>query len=234
VQVPEDTFSRGLAAYWAMDENSGQYVYDGSGNSNDGRRGNHDDEDGDNSDPKWTTGKIGSALVFDGLDDYVDCGNDASLDISGAITLEAWIHLNESPSSDDHDFIIIHKKEPSQGYAMRIRDDQDALRADFKGLTDDYISGTTISLQTNKWYHVAVVWDGSFMRSYVNGVLDLIDDSSGTTATGADIKLSISHEDRSFAGIIDEVRIYNRALPPEEIRYHCNCSHPPLKIKCCS
>ena len=105
---------------------------------------------------------------------------------------------------------------------MRLKAEQSALRADFKGLSDDYISGTGTRLQTNKWYHVVVVWDGSLMRSYVNGALDLVDDSSGTIASGPDINLMISHQSSSFNGIIDEVRIYNRALSAEEIRYHYN------------
>ena len=58
------------------------------------------------------------------------------------------------------------------------------------------------------------------MISYINGVLNLIDDSSGMIASEADIKLSISRKSRSFNGIVDEVRIYNRALSAEEIRYH--------------
>ncbi|RLI91232.1 MAG: hypothetical protein DRO95_04750, partial [Candidatus Altiarchaeales archaeon] len=40
----------------------------------------------------WTDGKFGKALSFDGVDDYVDCGNDSSLDITDAITIEAWIY----------------------------------------------------------------------------------------------------------------------------------------------
>jgi len=220
-EVPEDTFIRGLAGYWAMDENRGQYAYDGSDNNNNGRLGRNDSQGGDQADPKWTTGKIGGALEFDGVDDYVDCGSDASLDITGAITLEAWIYFNRTPASAGHDFKVIYKRDATRGYQMRIRDDWNALRADFKGLTDSYLSHFTgTHLDKNQWYHVAVVWDGSVMRSYVNGVLDLVDDSSGKIASGADINLRISHTSSCFNGIIDEVRIYNRALSSEEIRYH--------------
>jgi len=221
-QIPEDTFTRGLVAYWAMDEGSGQYVLDGSGKGNHGRLGDNDSEAGDPADPKWTTGRIGNALLFDGVDDYVDCGSDDSLDITGAVTLEAWIYLNKTPVSAGHKFRIISKRDATHGYEMYMRDDDNTVRAHFKGLTDDFISGTGTPLETNKWYHVVVIWDGLLMRSYINGVLDLIDDSSGTIAFGPDIKLSISHKSRNFAGIIDEVRIYNRALSAEEVRYHYN------------
>ena len=222
-QVPEDTFTRGLVGYWAMEEGSGQYTHDGSGNNNDGRLGSNDGEAGDQADPQWTIGKIGNALLFDGKDDYVDSGSDQSLDITGPITIEAWIYLNKTPSSAGHDFKIVYKRDASRGYQMRLRAEQSALRADFKGLSDDYLSYFTgTNLEKDRWYHVAVIWDGSLMRSYVNGALDLVDDSSGTIASGPDINLIISHPKYGFNGIIDEVRIYNRALSGEEIRYHYN------------
>ncbi len=221
-QIPEDTFTRGLVAYWSMDKGSGQRVLDGSGKGNDGRLGDNDSETGDLRDPQWTTGKIGNALLFDGKDDYVDCGNDASLDITGPITFEAWIYLNKLPRTAGHQFRIISKRDATHGYEMYIRDDNNTVRAHFKGLTDDYPSGIGTSLRTNTWYHIVSTWDGSLMRNYINGELDLIDDSSGTIDSGANIRLSISHESRSFAGIIDEVRIYNRALSAEEVRYHYN------------
>ena len=221
-QIPEDTFTRGLVAHWSMDEGSGQQVFDGSGKGNDGRLGDSDSETGDLRDPQWTTGKIGNALLFDGKNDYVDCGNDASLNITDDITIEAWIYLARSPVSLGYKPKIVYKRDASHGYEMYLRDDDNSLAVHLKGLSDDYLSGTGTRLQTNKWYHVVVAWDGSLMRSYINGALDLIDDSSGTIGSGADIRLSISHKSRSFAGIIDEVRIYNRALSADEIRYHYN------------
>ncbi|MDI6891330.1 MAG: hypothetical protein QMC83_10420, partial [Thermodesulfovibrionales bacterium] len=74
--------TRGLVGYWSFDEGAGQYAYDGSGNANNGTLTNG---------PKWTTGKSGGALSFDGIDDYVDCGNKPSLDFStNDFTVEVW------------------------------------------------------------------------------------------------------------------------------------------------
>jgi len=57
--------------------------------------------------PPWTSGKYGSALKFDGKDDYVNCGNGASLNITGAITIEAWVN----PLSSSHTgYQIVSKK----------------------------------------------------------------------------------------------------------------------------
>ena len=76
----------GLVSYWQFHESSsgsadGQTTYDEISNSNDGTIHG----------ATWTTGKYGAALEFDGVDDYVDCGNDDSLDITDTITIEAWV-----------------------------------------------------------------------------------------------------------------------------------------------
>jgi hypothetical protein len=70
----------GPVAYWKFDEGSGQTAYDFTNNSNDGQLGSTTAADA--ADPTWIQGKYGSALSFDGVDDYVDCGNDSSLDIT--------------------------------------------------------------------------------------------------------------------------------------------------------
>ncbi len=70
----------GLIAYWEFDEGSGTIAYDSAGNN-----------DGTIYGAQWTTGQAGGALSFDGVDNYVDCGNDESLDFTDAITIGAWV-----------------------------------------------------------------------------------------------------------------------------------------------
>jgi len=72
----------GLVAEWHFDEGSGSVLEDSSGNGNDGVIYG----------ATWVEGKYGKALSFDGVDDYVDFGNDASLNVE-CITLEAWVNL---------------------------------------------------------------------------------------------------------------------------------------------
>ncbi len=87
--IPEDTMTRGLAGYWNFDEGSGQNVYDATGYGNDGTLASSTDSS--DEDPTWETGKVGGALEFDGVDDYVKIPDSASLDITGAITIEFWV-----------------------------------------------------------------------------------------------------------------------------------------------
>ena len=84
-KIPEDTFTRGLVAYWSFDEGSGNIAYDASGNGNHGTLING---------PKWTQGKIGQALSFDGVDDYVD--TPLLQNSVTEYTIEAWIKTTKN------------------------------------------------------------------------------------------------------------------------------------------
>ena len=81
----------GLVAYWKFDEGSGTSVADSSGNGNTGTLING---------PQWTAGRLGNALFFDGIDDNVTVPDSASLDLSSAFTLSAWVN----PASTFTDF----------------------------------------------------------------------------------------------------------------------------------
>ena len=73
----------GLIAYWEFDEGGGTIAYDSAGDNNGTIYG-----------AVWTTGQIDGALSFDGVDDYVDVSDSASLDITAEITIGAWVKFN--------------------------------------------------------------------------------------------------------------------------------------------
>ena len=71
-----------MLGWWRLNEGSGSTASDSSGNNNDGTLvGN----------PQWVVGVAGSALEFNGTSDFVNCGNDESLDITGPITITCWM-----------------------------------------------------------------------------------------------------------------------------------------------
>ena len=87
-------------------------------------------------------------------------------------------------------------------------------------LTDDRVATT---LDKRGWYHIAFTYDGSYLRWFVNGELEAQNSSSGTMdgTIAENLKIGASYVySNTFNGIIDEVRIYNRALSEEEIRAH--------------
>ena len=215
--VPSDTFTRGLVAYWSFDEGSGTTAYDASGNGNHGTLING---------PKWTQGKNGQALSFDGSNDYVDVPDSNSLDVTNAFTVEVWINprttlfvtqeiVNKGVNRDtDCPFEIF-----TYGtiFAVYLNNYDTGLNADVK--------------ESGKWQHFVVTYDSSLsnnnIKIFKNG--SLVAQKTYTTpliVTNANMHIGGWASGASFDGLIDEVRIYNRALSPEEIRFHYSRGGP--------
>ena len=215
--IPEDTFTRGLVAYWSFDEGSGQTAYDASGNGNNGTLTNG---------PKWTKGKSGSALQFDGTDDYVEVSDDESLDITDAITIEAWVKAESANFGTDWIRSIIKK---DYAYILRIEEGTNKLSFHvWTNNTADSQCEVSLSWTTGEWYHVVGTYDGSYQRIYRNSQVVQTKELTGTIDTSTKNFLigGITTGAEQLHGLIDEVRIYNRALSEEEIRYHYNRGAP--------
>jgi len=199
----------GLVASWHFDEGSGTTAYDSSGNNNHGTLVNG---------PQWVDGKYGKALSFDGSDDYVDCGTDESLNITDAITIEAWVNFSSWETGVRMLYSRGEHFANKRGVFLGIRA---TTGLDF-WLGNGTEGSSLVSeggVPTNQFSHVVGVWDGTTRGIYINGTLNVTDSFSGP------IDYNTSHAvigTRSaggayFPGIIDEVRIYNRALSADEI-----------------
>ncbi|MEM3728332.1 MAG: DUF2341 domain-containing protein [Candidatus Bathyarchaeia archaeon] len=224
----------GLAGLWHMDEGMGTIASDSSGNSNNGviSGARWDTSDGGQwdgrADVKFSTG---SALIFDGANDVVNCGRGTSLNIRSAIAIEAWIYptgWGEDPNNgygrivDKTTYMLFLNKgtvQPRQNnlvFGLRINNNM-------------YYGNTpTNSITLNTWHHIVAVYDTRRIMIYINGVSQtityyrnqqpsgLIDDSSGYNLLIGDSPNS----DRCFQGKIDEVRIYGRGVGAAEVRCH--------------
>jgi hypothetical protein len=169
----------------------------------------------------WTKGKtnFGNALSFNGAGAFVTINDSASLDLTIGMTLEAWVYPTALPA----------------GWSDIIYKDQDIyflMGSTAQGRPD--MGGSFASaniygrnpLPLNKWTHLAATYDGAFMKFYVDSVEATTDaqpngqpqTGSIQTSTGA---LSIGGDARYgqyWTGMIDEVRVYNRALTQSEIQ----------------
>ncbi len=207
---PSHPLSQGLVGCWLFNESGGNTVFDLSGHSNHGTLG------GGTAGycPAWTAGRTGPALDFDGDNDYVDCGNDESLDITDAITIELWHMPPVTPE-------FTHMVSKWQAYALRITSNNQIYMAIWDDGTE---YKTTFSsggiFQAGVWTHVVGTYNGEVVKAYINGV-DLEKDNShvGNIDTNSNILNIGRYQGRSayVNGTIDEVRIYNRALSAEEI-----------------
>jgi len=209
--APVPAVDGNTAALWHFSEGAGAAAGDETANNNDGAI----------SGATWTTdGRFGYGLDFDGVNDYVQVPASASLNITGPITIEAWIR----PSGNPIQYSEIVDKEsasPGPGYSFILNNDR---RINFyigeSALDWEFTVGGT-QLQDGIWYYVVGVETGDLIKVYVNGVQDGPAVAQGPPGSTAGMNLQIgrggSSLQRWFNGIIDEVRISDRALTPEEI-----------------
>jgi len=212
---PASCMDYGLVGSWNMDEGTGTTIYDGSDEGNNGAIHG----------AKWGKGKEGSALQFDGTDDYVDCGNDESLNITDAITIEAWVKLNcplsSMPATYPGYYGVTDK------FAFWWSKTNGTLDFKWKDNLEVWHNtrNNSFTFSENIWYHLVFTYDGEYARGYVDGV-EIINENYVGSMLSSNYSIRIGKADNPFNGTIDEVRIYNRTLSAEEIRYHYNRGGP--------
>lgn len=212
------SLSEGLVGYWKMDESSWtndcstSTVIDYSGNGNHGKSC----PSGSGSQP--TTGKFGNAGNFDGTDDYVLISHSNSLYLTDAVSIVGWFRWNGTGEQA----IISKTKDTSvKDYDISTANGKLTVWYESTGY-DQYISSNS-SLSSSVWTHFVVVFDNrSSGKIYINGALDKSFSSAelrGVTTQPHYIgKRGTGYLNAWFNGLIDEVRIYNRALSPAEVR----------------
>ena len=172
----------------------------------------------------WTnTGQYGNALNFNGTTNYVDLGNPALLQTTGSMSWSAWIRASSNPADDGN---IIAKSNNSAGWQFKTTPDTgpQTFGIQVTGATGVFTQrySNTVRL-LNVWYHVAAVYNSTSqtLDIYVNGVLD-----NGTlrgvvptsqVIPAVNVNIGRRSDGFNFAGTIDNVRIYNRALSAAEI-----------------
>ena len=166
----------------------------------------------------FVDGISGKALKFDGKNDYVKIPDAPSINIDDIITIEAWVQFNEGYVIQS----IISKSSISQANSFVFPRFDKKNQFTFwlhNGDTWQTLNvGSVIPYM--EWNHVVGTYDGSEMKIYVDGTLTGAQSASGGITTNTN-PLSIGYQPGTreyFSGIIDEVRIYNRALTADEIK----------------
>jgi hypothetical protein len=181
-----------------------------------------------------TGGRYNQALGFDGTNDYVSVANAASLNITGDITVEAWIRPAVTINSSNYSYRILEKA--LRYYLVFISPNFNCPTAgqiafDINNGTaggDNVACSTTSTWNANTWYHVVGTWSGvnpnRFIRMYVNGVQEravVYNGAIGSTDTSALLLgRRLSSPSYWWNGRMDEVAIYNTALGATEILNH--------------
>ncbi len=218
-----DFFRNGtVVGIWHFDEGEGNYTFDDSGNNNTGIL-----ENSTHGVPQWKSGsdcKYGSCLEFDGEGDYVEVPYNPVLNVGNYLTLEVWFFPKESKQQS-----IVDWRTASFGnrYILSLSDSGNLQGS--LGLTGGNIYPTAINaIDIDQWYYAVLVWNGTHGNLYIDGTLADSVPGSGSISTN-DQPLFIASRNqtaRFFNGTIDEVKIYPRALSPEEVlcRYGNNCT----------
>ncbi|MCH8194426.1 MAG: hypothetical protein IIA65_10485, partial [Planctomycetes bacterium] len=214
------TIHADLVGHWKLDEGSGGTVADSSGNGNDGTIvGN----------PTWIDGIDGSGLEFHGLGsaigggDHINCGNDASLNILGPISLALWIKPQaDDPEGQGMETAPLSKADqglsPSWSWQVRYG----------WGSAQPYMAFTFNTsprawayvgknLDRDEWVHIAGSHDGAMLTCYLNGEETESTPMGAVTSSSTPFLIGSDGWGSDWIGGIDDVRIYDHGLSPEEI-----------------
>lgn len=227
-------YNRGKpVGWWKFDECQGTSAYDNSGNGNTGTinivgSGSQTTAgtcttpiDGTGAWYNGRSGKFNSSLSFDGANDYVDLGSGSSLAPTIALSLEAWIYPTQTASTGR---VIDKFPGDYKGYSLFHSANSIGFQLYTSGLTEYYPTG--VNLSANNWYHIVATYDGAYMRVYLNGSLvgtpQVKTGAITYTASNVNIGRTALSGTQYFQGMIDDVKIYNYALTPQQIKMDYN------------
>lgn len=193
---------------WHLDEGSGTTAYDRSGNGNNGTLYNS---------PAWVDGKFGKALSFDGSNDYV-----TTPIISNTLTdftMEAWVKASSVPSNrrivmgsgwNYNDWYIginlsSNTGAPARKWLFWVASNSQIA---YVAAPDEIVAGD--------WYYLVATYEGTTGKFYING--NYIGSFTFTRKTDTNpFQIGRSYSGEYFNGLVDEVRVYNRALTSAEV-----------------
>jgi len=214
--------SIGLISHWAFDESSGTVASDGMGTNNGTTTAGQ----------TWypATGKFAGALAFDGIAQYASTPHSATLDTLGDFTAAGWFYLSAQPPASGklRSPRIMqkgHSVPASSAYYLEIKSTsgvgtQPELCVYQSGIKTCATSPADASL--NAWHHVAGTRSGTTLKVYVDGTLAATTiGPSGFLDDGSEMNFgnSPNNSDGLMYGMLDDLRVYNRALTLPEIQY---------------
>ncbi|MDZ4216921.1 MAG: DUF2341 domain-containing protein, partial [Candidatus Gracilibacteria bacterium] len=216
-----------IGAYWwtvgasnlmalNMPFNAGGTQTDFSGNGNTGTTYNMTTPNG-----YVSSGKVGGAMSFDGVNDYVSRSDDSDFDISSALSVSVWVN---PASYDATNRFIVTKGNGAVAYNYTLFLRNTVGDVQFTGASSSRWDSPPTA---NQWNHIVIVADSTNSYAYLNGVK--LTCTSGYTCGGLgsvnNDPLYIGYNgysDNYFKGSLDEVQIYPRALSAAQVAQLCN------------
>lgn len=210
-----------LILYFSFDELDGDTVTDHSQYGNDGTIAGS---------PELVAGKFGNALKLNGQTDWVEVPHADILTVDANVTVMAWINAERhmGPNSQRWQGILSKGNSP-RSYSFYTESPSECLHLSAGG------SGSVCEpkIPLNEWQHVVAQVEDGVHRYWLNGEHAGEFDGKNALPGAADtasVLVGKTHEgNREFLGLIDEVRIWNRALSMEEVRAEMNTASTPVE-----
>ncbi len=211
---------RDPVAYWPLNETSGLVAADSVGSHDGSLMGFSGD------DSQWVTGHLGGALEFDGMDDYVEVEGYPGVGGKSPRAVAVWIKTQEIPTVA-LPIIAWGQEDPGAVWLMEVDEDQRLRLSCGSG----FVSANEQQIGDGDWHHIAVVLDpadskhpllsdislyidGERRTFYKMGEAEINTGNAGNVCIGA----ALDPDHNTFAGIIDEVAIFDGALSPTAIQ----------------
>ena len=202
--------SAGLIAQWKFDEGSGTVATDSTGNGHDGTL---------EGDPQWVDGYFAGGLQFAGSPDRVVVPYSPDLNPEEAFTVSVWANV-EPGSSGWRSPITSRDDGPQRGYIIYAGSNGNWQF--WIGTGGGWSNAAGPAIQTGEWTHVAATYLPGEQKLYING--ELAGEAGGTIGLNTQQYLSIGagrtdwpQGDYFFAGVIDDVRLYDHAMSAEDV-----------------
>jgi len=187
--------------------------------------------DGNISGATWSSGKVGNAMVFDGVDDFVEIGDATSLNPTNALTIELWVNTSSTSTpagwipfvqkaftsqvTPHYQYAVGYSGSYNNSYKLRFGVSINGIVQELETMQDSFIPD-------GRWHHIVATYNGTVLKIYLDGtemanrtVTGNIDVFSTNLTIGGTPTFAGSNY--HYNGLLDEVRILNRALTPEEI-----------------
>jgi PKD repeat protein len=200
-----------LVAWLQLDEGSGTLATDASGHANDGTVAGG---------ASWTVGISANALNLDGVDDRIELLPTASLHLRNRLTLAAWVRLDTIAAGDG----ILVKGGSAVPYALQLEANGRLRFTANAGAPAGGAGGgswsSALAVAAGSWHHVAVTYDGTRIRFYLDGALDPAQPAVALRfgRIAEPLFAGASPYDAAYLdGVLDDLRVYNRALSGPEI-----------------
>ncbi len=204
-----------VVALWLFDEEDGDVAIDSSGNGHDGTMA---------GDPERIDGMFGGALEFDGLDDFIGCGNDAALDI-GVFSIAFWAKM---PATQGWNHIITRGSHGAKGVPgsvnWTVMAKSGASQFLFEMYRDVDWNGQSTNIVLDTWQHVVGTYDGDKMELFINaeprrtdaGIILTLDESREFRLAGG--STVDAKPNNYFNGSIDEIAYFDVVLSTDDMQ----------------